>query len=320
MITDAIKNFPKQFEFNPEVVNQKRIKRFSGVVVGGMGGSGLVAGILRAIKPELNIITHHEYGLPTFLEKIEKKTLFIAISYSGNTEETVDFLKEATNKKLNTAVISTGGEILRVAKENKLPYIEIPNTGIQPRMALGYMIRALLKILGEEKLFNEVEELSKELKQDLENEGKKLADELKNKIPVIYSSRRNQTLAYNWKIKFNETGKIPSFYNTVPELNHNEMTGFDVYKETKNLSENIHFIFLFDEDDDSRVIKRMQILKDLYENRGLSVTKINVSGKTRAERIFNSLIIADWTSYYTALNYEVEPEQVPMVEEFKKLL
>ncbi|OGY60576.1 MAG: hypothetical protein A3I33_01645, partial [Candidatus Colwellbacteria bacterium RIFCSPLOWO2_02_FULL_45_11] len=235
MLIETIKNFPQQFKYEPEIVNGEKIGEFESAVIGGMGGSGLVAGILRALKPELDIVTHHEYGLPTFLRQDEDKRLYVAISYSGNTEETLDFFDEAIKRNLKVAAISIGGKLLEIAEKEKIPYIKLPDTGIQPRMSLGFMIRAVLKLLGEEELFNEVRKLVESLNSDLGKEGKVLAEKLTGKVPVIYSSRRNQTLAYNWKIKFNETGKIPAFYNTLPELNHNEMTGFDVVEGTRKL-------------------------------------------------------------------------------------
>ena len=320
MITDAIKNFPKQFEYEPEVVNGEKIGEFESAVIGGMGGSGLVVGILRALKVDLDVVAHHEYGLPTFLEHDKEKRLFVAISYSGNTEETLDFFEEAVRKNLKVAVISTGGKLLEIAEKRSIPYIKLPDTGIEPRMALGFMVRAILKLLGEDELFDETGKLSESLNSDSEEEGKTLAEKLTGKVPVIYSSRRNQTLAYNWKIKFNETGKIPAFYNTFPELNHNEMTGFDVTNSTSELSKNMHFIILKDSDDDKHITKRMDVLEKLYKDRKLEVTAIDLIGSTRGERIFNSLVLADWTAYSTAEKYGVEPEKTPMIAEFKKLI
>lgn len=108
--------------------------------------------------------------------------------------------------------------------------------------------------------------------------------------------------------------------NVFPELNHNEMTSFDVKLRTATLSKNFHFIFLKDIDDDKRIIRRMNILEKLLFDRGFKVEALFMQGKNRLQKIFNSLNLADWTAYHTALQYGVEPEQVPMVEEFKKLM
>ena len=317
---EAIKNFPKQFAFEPEVKNADKIKPFESIVIGGMGGSGLVAGILRALKPELDVAAHHDYGLPVYLKDTNRR-FFIAISYSGNTEETLSFFEEATKKGLNVAIIAVGGKLLELAKGKEIPFIQLPDTGIQPRMSTGFMLRAVLKLISEDVLYEDSKKLADTLKpEELEPKGRKLAEALFGYTSIIYGSRRNLTLAYSWKIKFNETGKIPAFYNTFPELNHNEMTGFDVKDGTRELSEKIHFIFLKDGDDHPRIKKRMEVLEKLYRDRGLPVLALELGGTTRSHKIFSSLILADWTAYHLALKYNVEPEQVPMVEEFKKLI
>ena len=320
MFEEAMKNFPKQFAFEPEIKTAEKLRPFESIVIGGMGGSGLVAGILRALKPELDVAAHHDYGLPNYL-KDSNRRLFIAISYSGNTEEAIDFLKQALDKNLNVAAISIGGEFLKIAEEKEIPFIRLPDTGIQPRMSGGFMLRAILKLIGDDALYIESGKLAESLEsEDLESEGKELAEKLFNYVPVVYSSRHNLTIAYNWKIKFNEGSKIPAFYNTFPEVNHNEMTGFDVVGDTRELSEKIHFIFIEDSDDHPRIKKRMEVLEELYRDRNLPVVKLELDGTTRLEKIFRSLLLADWTAYHLALKYGVDPEQVPMVEEFKKLI
>lgn len=320
MLEEAIKNFPKQFAFEPEIKNAEKLKPFDSVVIGGMGGSGLIAGILRALKPELDIAAHHDYGLPAYL-KDENKRLFIAVSYSGNTEETIDFFEKTIEKKLNVAVIAVGGRLLELAKSNSVPFVQFPDTGIQPRMGLGFMLRSVLKLVGENSLLEDSAKLTDVLRpEELRLKGEELANKIFGHIPVVYSSRRNLALAYNWKIKFNEGGKIPAFYNTFPELNHNEMAGFDVVENTRGLSDKIHFVFLKDSDDHPRIKKRMEVLEKLYRDRNLAVDKLELDGVTRSEKIFRSLLLADWTAYHLALKYGVEPEQVPMVEEFKKLI
>ncbi len=320
MITDAIREFPKQFKYEPEIKNADKLTSHNSYVIAGMGGSGLVAGILRALKPELDIAAHHEYGLPTFIDDGERR-LLIAVSYSGNTEETVDFLESALKKNLPVAAISTGGELIKIADKNGIPYILLPDEGIQPRMGLGYMLRAALKLISEEKLFEETGKLAEALKpEEYESRGRELAGKLGGCVPIIYSSRRNQTVAYNWKIKFNETAKIPAFYNVFPELNHNEMNGFDINDETRDLFPNARVLILKDDEDHKRILRRMDVLEGIYKKRGIAVDVIEIEGGDRMEKIFNTLILADWAAYHLALHYKNEPEQVPMVEEFKNLI
>lgn len=317
----AIKDITSQFSFNPIIENESKIKSAESLVLCGMGGSHLAAGILKIYNPTLDIYIHRDYGLPLLSEKRFRDSLFVASSYSGNTEETLDFAEQAFAARYNLAIISTGGKLIEFAKENRLPYIQIPNTGIQPRNALGLSIIALSKLIGVDEALAEIQKLGSQLDpKSFESAGQKIAEELKGKVPVIYSSRSNLAVAYNWKIKFNETAKIPAFYNVLPELNHNEMTGFDVVDATKNLSAGFHFIFLEDSDDSPKIMRRMLVLRKLYEDRGLPVKVVELKGKTIFEKIFNSLILADWVALSLSGIYGTEPDQVPMVEEFKKLI
>ena len=139
-------------------------------------------------------------------------------------------------------------------------------------------------------------------------------------MPVIYASARNFAVAYNWKIKFNETGKVPAFAGVLPELNHNEMTGFDISSSTAHLAKPFYFIFLRDRADGARIKKRIEVLNQLYGERGLLVAAIDMPAGGVFHKIFSSLILADWMAYHTALLYGRDPREVPMVEEFKRLL
>lgn len=321
MMSDAIKSFAEQFAYNP-IIEGGKIKKYTKYILSGMGGSHLAADLARIYDHSLPIIIRSDYGLPSQLSDKElKNTLFIASSYSGNTEEVIDALKIALKKHMPSVVIAVGGELIKLAKKYKLPYIQLPNTGIQPRSAMGFSLKALFKVLGDEKALKDCTALAKKLNPaGLEEVGKILAQELKDCIPVIYSSRANKAIAYNWKIKLNETGKIPAFYNIFPELNHNEMTGFDVTPSSKHLSQNFYFLILRDDSDNKKILKRMDTLAQLYKDRGLKVKMIEMSEKNKLEKIFNYLLLADWTAVHIANLYGLESEQVPMVEEFKKLI
>ncbi|OWK26960.1 MAG: hypothetical protein US76_01900 [Parcubacteria group bacterium GW2011_GWA2_38_13b] len=317
---ESIKNFNKQFEYEPEISGKINLKKFKQFIVCGMGGSHLAVDILMSYDPALDLVIHNDYGLPFIAKEDIKKTLMIFSSYSGNTEEVVDSFQAAIKKKLPATAISIGGKLLELAKKHRVPYIQMPDTKIQPRMALGFSLRALLKIIGQIKALKESAILVHSLNPAIyEDAGKNLAEKFKGKNPVIYASRRNFSIAYNWKIKFNETGKIPAFCNVFPELNHNEMTGFDVKEGTRGLSDKFYFIIIKDGDDHPKIVKRMKVLSELYRKRGLPVEIISLSeDKPRFFKIFSALVLADWITYYTAKQYGVEPEQVPMVEEFKK--
>ena len=315
---EVILKFNEQFAFKPIVVNAKKLKKTGGFVIAGMGGSHLAGDILKLADPNCDIEIYSDYGLPN---SPDKKRLMIFNSYSGNTEETLDGYRLARKKKLPMAAIAVGGKLLDWAKKDGIPYIELPNVGIQPRSALGFVTMALLKLMNKEKEFNQLAKVFKSFKpNELEEAGISLAKRLINKVPVIYCSRRNSTIAYNWKIKFNENAKIPAFYNVFPELNHNEMNGFDVVDSTKQLSDNFYFIFLNDKKDHSRIQKRMEITAGLLKDRGLPVELIPLSENNIFVRIFQSLILADWTTIKIAEQYGLESEKVPMVEEFKKMM
>ncbi|MEK7083119.1 MAG: SIS domain-containing protein, partial [Patescibacteria group bacterium] len=197
----------------------------------------------------------------------------------------------------------------------------MPNTGVQPRSALGFNLKALLKIMRQEGASADLRALSDALLPvSFEHAGKKCAKRLHDRVPLIYASARNAAIAYNWKIKCNETGKIPAFMNVIPELNHNEMTGFDAHESTEKLISNFYTLILRDDEDDPRIQKRMEILERLYTKRGIPTEIVAIEGAGRFEKIFSSLYLADWVAYYTAQEYGSDPNNVPMVEEFKKLM
>jgi glucose/mannose-6-phosphate isomerase len=318
---EAIKNFPKQFSYQPKIENKKYFKASKDFIVLGMGGSHLAADLLLAIKPEMNIHVHQDYGLPSWpLSKLKKYSI-IANSYSGNTEEVIDGLNLALKNKLPVLVIAIGGKLINIAKAKNLPYIQMPDWHIQPRQAIGLNLRALLKAMNENKMLKESYDLSKTLKAVKQQKtGQKIAKQLSNQVPIIYASRQNTSLAFTWKIKFNENTKIPAFYNVLPELNHNEMTGFDSNEWTKKLSHNFAIIYLEDKHDNPRIIKRFKVIKNLYKKEGLKQISLPLRGQNRWQEIFSSMLIADWASFYLAEKYHRDPNLVPMVENFKKLL
>lgn len=318
---EAIKQFNTQFSFKPEIINGDSLVRKNRIIVGGMGGSHLASGILKEANPFLDLYVHRSYGLPPLSKSHFDESLFIASSYSGNTEETLDFARIAFENKHALACIAVGGKLIEFAEKNGIPYIKLPDTGIQPRSALGFSMIAIATLIGDALSLVALASLLTSLKpEDIRNNGKEFAESLNGRIPIIYTSLENTAVAYNWKIKFNETGKIPAFYNVFPELNHNEMTGFDVIDSTKALSANVHFVFIASRDDHPQVLRRMEICEKLYQERGLPVTKLWLEGQNRFEQIFRSLLLADWTALHLSKIYGTEAEQVPMVEEFKRLI
>lgn len=319
MIEEDIRNFNKQFAWEPKIENQEgsTLNREKGrTLVLGMGGSHLGADLLKAYDPKLDLSVHSDYGLPP---RLNLEDLIIASSYSGNTEEIIDGLNLSLEKNLSVAVMASGGRLLEMAKEKGLPYIQLP-TGHQPRMSVGFQVKALAKLLGHQTAMEEVSRLAEKLNPSgFEEKGRELAEKIKGRVPVIYASRANFALAYNWKIKFNESGKVPSFYNVFPELNHNEMNGF-LQEQDPAWRDDFIFLILPDAEDHPRIQKRMSVMTELFRQKNWSVEMINLAGEGRWSRIFSSLITADWAAYFTAKQRGLDPENIPVVEEFKRLI
>jgi glucose/mannose-6-phosphate isomerase len=322
---DSIKKIKEQFDFEPEIINgEKILEVFDNFVIGGMGGSHLAGGVLQQVLQNKNISIHRDYGIPEkYLNNSKNKTLFIASSYSGNTEEVLDFADEIYSRGLELIIITKGGALLDFAQKNNVAHIILPNASIQPRMALIYSLIAMTKVI-EPTFLHDVYKIKQEFSDEKLEKYNKLAEDfvslLKNKTPIIYTSSNNRPVAYNWKIKFNETAKIPAFYNSIPELNHNEMQGFDFNQENQNLTKNFCFIFIKNSADDFRILKRFKILEDLYQEKGYLVITHEMFGQSLLLKILNTIILADFISLKLANFYKTDPEQVEFIEKFKKIM
>ena len=314
---DSILKFAEQLTFVAEVKNGHVDSAGKKIILAGMGGSHLAADMLRFANPHLDIFVHNSYGLPDLPHEVLVESVLIASSYSGNTEETLDFLSCSLREGFRPSVIASGGKLLSLAKAESLPYIQIPDTIIQPRVAVGESFIALLTLLNQVHLLEEMRIVSKTFKpKTLEGEGKRIADMFKNRIPLIYTSLEHHTIAYNWKIKINETARIPVFMNVFPELNHNELAGFML--DTSAPQAPFTLVLLTDDKDDSRVSKRMNITEDLLKEKGIPCIRVPLVGANPLEKAFTSLVLADWTAYHLALAYNLNPDENPAVEEFKK--
>jgi glucose/mannose-6-phosphate isomerase len=315
---EILRNFKDQFLFEPIIENLENFKEKNKFLIVGMGGSILPAGLLKILKNNLDIILYNNFGLPSLNDLEDRKIIFI--SHSGNTEETLDSFETSIKNNFDTFVISSNGVLLKRATELNIPYIKIPDSNIPPRLALVYIFKSLLKILKDENSLKEISLLKNYFDSEkIENQGRELGEKIRGYIPIIYSSSKNFYLAYNFKIRFNETTKIPSFCNTFPELCHNEIQGFDFDNLTENLSKNFYFIFLKDLDDDPRILKRMDICKKILENKKMKVEIINLENKNIYYKIFSLIHLADWVSYYLAKIYKNDPMKTKIIEEIKNL-
>lgn len=314
----VILDFPKQFREGFRVAKNTIAKgKFDAVLVCGMGGSALPGNVLNTWlkdqKIALPLYINRDYNLPHY---IDKNFLTVCISYSGNTQETISCYLQAKKRKLPLAVITSGGKLSKLSKKDKTPIAVVPGN-IQPRFALAYQSTALIKILINSGIINDnsknILSLEKSLKpKNLESQGKKIAKKIKNRIPLFYASDKNKFIARLWKIQINENSKNPAFFNYIPELNHNEMVGF----ENKNLKP-FYIIILRDSTDNPKNLKRMKVLASIMKKRGVAVDFINIQGKNTLSKLFSSFLLGAWASYYLALENKVDPTPVSIVEEFK---
>lgn len=316
---DAIKHFPQQFEFNPKVENEDRLSRKNKFIVSGMGGSHLGAWLLKMYDPNLDLLIHRDYGLPRVPEYFLKESLIILSSYSGDTEEVLDCADMCLKRGYSLAVVAGSGKLLDFARTNHLPYITLPVTGIEPRMAIGFTMIALSRFMHDERMEEQIKFYGNRISPtEGQAVGEDLAKVLVGKIPLVYSSTLNLPVAYNWKIKFNETAKIPAFYNVFPEFNHNELSGFDVVDSTADLSSKFNPIFLVDNEDHPRIKERMNIMERLFLDRKINVTRIPFEGENVFAKIFRSVLIGEWASLTLAKHYGVPDAKTPLIAEFKK--
>lgn len=307
----SILDIKNQLRESLQIENKKNLKKAESFVLVGMGGSALAGGIVKGFAPSMPLAVQRSYGLPEGKEK----SLFIFSSYSGNTEEVLDSFKKA--KKLKRAVISKGGALIKMAEKEKVPYIKLPDTNLQPRMALGLSVNALFKLLGlkDKELAKTGENINP---ASYEKEGIILSKKIKGFIPLIYSSDKNSAIAYNLKIKINENAKSPAFYNEIPESNHNEISGFN--KKTIKFSKNILIIFLKDSTDHPRIKRRMEITERMYREEGYKSLAIELEGKNFLEKYFGFNSLSDWTTFHLAKSYGFDPKPVPAIEKLKKSL
>jgi glucose/mannose-6-phosphate isomerase len=323
---------PKQFEEGLLLAKGKKLEGdYNSVTISGMGGSALWANLLRTYLHNLfnrtldykpfEIFINRYYALPP--EAKNTNTLNIIASYSGNTEESIASLEEVRKLNLPFIGVSSGGKLEELCKKYNQPHIKlpIPFPNYQPRMGTGYFVASMLQVLINQ---NMIPDISKEILDSAsgfgkymdiyEKQGKILSAKLKGKTPVIYASPKYKSVAMIWKIKINENAKTPAFWNFFPELNHNEMVGYT------NPQAKFFIIMLKDNDDDPKNLNRYKATADLLKENGIDSEIIEMDGKDVFSKMFLSISLADWTSYYLALSYGQDPTPVEMVEKLKKIL
>lgn len=314
-----ISQFFDQFSWSPIMVGKLPLGSYDRCVISGMGGSMIAGQALSIIDPELHITINHMYEIP---RELDTKALYIASSFSGNTEETLDAFSHALSNNMTLAVVTSGGKLLELAKKHNVPYILVPHTGLEPRFTIGYQMIALLTLLGRNKAIENLRAGSLMHSFDeLEYSAQHLASSIAHRFPIIYSSEKWYPLSYIWKAAINEGMKVPCFANTFPEENHNELEQFSSLK----LEEKAKFIviFLSESKDHLRVQKRMRIVDSLYTKLGITTLWIDL------DRIGNGSDVQTLLSGIS-LGYEgitagarlrnVEPFKTPEIAKLKEQL
>lgn len=309
--------FSFDFDFEPK-------GPINNVVVSGMGGSALAASMIVAWPgPKVPFVVNRQYSIPAF---VGEDTLYVASSYSGNTEEALASLEEAQDVGAQIFIITAGGKLEEIAHEKKYPMAKIPG-GMQPRMAAWYNYRALLELLEasglESGLTDELESTSEMLEQAAsqwradvptsDNYAKQIAEKIMGKTPIIYAGPGLSAAAYKWKISFNENAKNLAFYNQFPEFNHNEFMGWTSHPVEKPFQP----VELFSDLEHERINKRFEVTNKLLSGKMPQAIEVQTEGTTKLEHMLWAIMLGDFVTLYVALLNGINPTPVDLIEKFK---
>ncbi|HTY39827.1 MAG TPA: SIS domain-containing protein [Candidatus Paceibacterota bacterium] len=277
--------------------------RPDGIIIYGMGGSGLAGELIVAAANELklNIPVRlvKDYGLPVH---DFHRPFHIFISFSGNTEETLSGLKHLP-KNAARAVVTTGGKLLDIARREKLPAVTFEAGLLTPRQSVGRMFYALIELLHAARLVPRTAAYPHLKPRAFAAASRRLASQLKDRLIFIYTDNAHRPLGYIWKIKFNETSKVQASNNVLPEMDHNELTAFDRPPKAPRVP--AAALFLSDHSLSPRLKKKFAITARLMKQRGVRVIELPLVGRSFLEQAWRTLLLADWTSYYLGKLYGI---------------
>ena len=271
------------------------MQKINRIIVCGVG-SGAVSGnlvknYLSPLKWNIEVVNKHY--LP---ENVDNETLVFVLSYKGDEEEPMLCYRNALRKGCKIVGFIGGGKILESFKRNNVEHILIPQN-IPERIAISYMFMGALRYIENSGLIAKQKEIIEECLRSMKKPeyidmGKHLAEQSKDKSPIVYASSELWAVASSWKYLFNYVSKTHSFWAPYTELAYSELNGF------VDKSNNYHVILLRDQDDDKHVVKSINLSKQIVKNSGQSLTELLVKGNNRLSKIFSSLLIGYWTSYY----------------------
>lgn len=309
---------------NPQQLRSNTPK-FRQIVYCGMGGSAIAGDFLRSLLAPYSpipITVSRDYDLPAH---VGHDTLVILSSYSGSTEETLSAAQIAIERGCPLVTLSTGGKLRALTLNCSLLHIELPD-GYMPRQAIAYPLIALYHVFAE--LFNVphpdsdidecvllAEKETPRLSQP-ESFGQFLGPEVTLRPIAVYSSETIFPAAVRWKGQICENAKLLAFANAVPEMNHNEIMGW----ETANaVSPSLDAILLRDPNDHPRIRKRFDFLAGFLKSK-TRVLDIEASGHSALCRLVNLIQTGDWFSYHLSLTRGIDPSPIPSINELKRFM
>ena len=325
-VLDLGNQLKKELETSSDFV----IDSYNDLLIVGMGGSGVAGDVLKLVLNEntqINVEVRKAYGIPEIVADRRPKCLFI--SYSGNTEETVEALNDAIKYKLDWSVISSGGQLLELATEHKRPFVKVP-TGLQPRAAFGLMTKAVMHYVSSDKdrkyleMCNQAgdylnDALANQSENELLTQALNISKEISNKTSVIYGGTPlTYLVAQRWKTQINENAKSKAFVGYMPEVHHNEILSWEANKnDSKN---NYQLLFLRSSEENSQINKRFELTKEIIGNK-VDISEIeNISSENIISNLFHLTLIGDLVSVYMADNLSIDPYDITSIEKLKKLL
>ena len=331
---ESIYNFSSQMKeaksIGEGIILKNSYKGVQNIVLCGMGGSAIGGDLSRSlVKSSLNMpmFVNRNYSLPNW---VNSNSLVIASSYSGNTEESLAAYHEAISKGATVIGITTGGKLASLLDDNNNDKVLIP-AGLQPRAAVAFSFIPLLYLLEKLKATNDkvLSELDVAIEKiqsikdvygldDEKNPTYKLAKDIYKTIPVIYGENESTaTIALRWKGQFCENSKMLAYHNDLPEMNHNEIVG---WQENPQLLKKISLLWISDKSINSRNSLRIDASNNILTNIPFLQQKIEIDGPNFTERFIHLLHFGDWVSYWCALLHSTDPSPVEKIDKLKKIL
>lgn len=300
------------------------------VIVAGMGGSAIGGEYLKQMFIDSSEFTVpveicRDYFLPAYADE---KTLVFVVSYSGETEEVLNAFVDALKKNCMVVCISSGGTVTRFAEKLKLPHIAVPS-GLAPRAAFPYLFLPLPVIMQRLNVAPNINPEIKEAIQILEaikkevspqkpledNSAKKLACELLETVPVIYGFRFYSAVAQRFKQQLNENSKVPCRWDVFPELNHNEIMGWEA---SRRLTSRFSVVILRDGDEPVEIRERIEATKELICGKAEKILELWGKGAGRLAKMLSTTYVGDFVSVYLAILRGVDPTPVKTIASLKE--